>query len=374
MTRRIVAIFLLLLLMCLVIVFARLFYISPGKPKPFLDAQGMLIPGSIAEKIETNINGVNQGIILRGINTQNPILLYVHGGPGIPEYALSEMYPTGLEDHVTICWWEQRGAGLSYDFEMNPRTITEEQLIQDTLEVTRYLRRRFGQDRIYLLGHSWGSYIAIQAAARFPEYYHGYIGVSQVSVTRQSELLGYQYLMNLYAASNNSRMMRKLQAFPVEESDDALYDYFLSPFRDKTLHSLKLGTMYAMRSRFWGTLVPIIQCRAYTLGEKIRLWRSAVFIQRSTRLFREYFEADLPSRISGLPIPLYFISGIYDQTVSGNLAEDMLKNLRAPRKGFYAFTQSANSPIFEEPRRFLQIITGEVLKGMVNSADGSYTP
>ena len=353
---------------------AWLFSVSPGIPLPLHGADGYRIQGSISEKIETNINGVNQGMILRGCDARNPILLYVHGGPGVPEYALSEKYPSRLEEHFTLCWWEQRGVGLSYAFTASAAPITEEQLILDTLEVTRYLQKRFGQERIYLLGHSWGSYIALQAAARFPQYYQGYIGMSQVSNTRESERLGYQYILNRIRASGNTRMAKKLLAYPVMESEAALYSYFTSQLRVAYLHSLKLGTMYSMRSRFWGMFVPILQCRAYTLGEKFRIWRSSIVIQKSSILIREFYEADLPSRIRAIPLPLYFISGIYDQTVSAVLAEDMLKKIDAPVKGFYIFTRSANSPLFEEPERFVAIMADDVLKGLVGLADGNYAP
>lgn len=139
---------------------------SPGKPEPFLDENGNLLAGSISEKIRVNINGMEQGMFIKSKNINNPVLLFVHGGPGMPEYWLTQNYPTGLEDHFTVVWWEQRGAGLSYNPDIPAETMTAEQFISDTLEVTNYLRQRFGKEKIYLMAHSWGSYIGIQAAAR----------------------------------------------------------------------------------------------------------------------------------------------------------------------------------------------------------------
>ena len=113
--------------------------------------------GSLVDKVHTNINGVEQGMFIRSTDAAHPVLLYLHGGPGMPTYFLNRKYPTGLEENFTAVWWEQRGAGLSYDAKIPPVTMTVEQIIADTLAVTDYLRSRFGKEKIYLMGHSWGS-------------------------------------------------------------------------------------------------------------------------------------------------------------------------------------------------------------------------
>ncbi len=160
---------------------------SPGKSEPFLDENGNLLAGSISEKTWVHINGVEQGMFIKSKNVNNPVLLFVHGGPGMPEYWLTQRYPTSLEDYFTVVWWEQRGAGLSYNPNIPAETMTAEQFVSDTLEVTNYLRNRFGKEKIYLMGHSWGSYIGIQAAARAPELFHAYIGIGQISHQIESE-------------------------------------------------------------------------------------------------------------------------------------------------------------------------------------------
>src|SRR6185369_1068873 len=141
----------------------------PGKPTPFLDEHSDVLPGSIAEKTFVTINGVQQGMFIKGKDVRNPVLLYVHGG--MPDYFLTQKYPTGLEDYFTVVWWEQRGAGLSYRPDMPREMLTPEQLVSDTVAVTNYLRNRFGQDRIYLMAHSGGTFVGIQAAARATDLY-----------------------------------------------------------------------------------------------------------------------------------------------------------------------------------------------------------
>ena len=125
-----------ILLAGIIILTGILLAMSPGKPQPFLDENGDPLEGSISEKIHVDINGVEQGMFIKSKDSSNPVLLFVHGGPGMPEYWLTQRYPTGLEDHFTVVWWEQRGAGLSYSPDIPPETMTAEQFISDTLEVT----------------------------------------------------------------------------------------------------------------------------------------------------------------------------------------------------------------------------------------------
>jgi pimeloyl-ACP methyl ester carboxylesterase len=178
---------------------------SPGTPRPFEDAAGAPLPGSISEKTWADINGIKQGMVIRGRSQHNPVLLWVHGGPGMPDYLLTEQYPTSLEDLFTVVWWDQRGAALSYDPSIPPETMTIEQFVSDTLAVTDYLRQRFHQEKIYLLGHSWGSLIAIQVAARSPERYHAYLGMAQIVHQVESEKLAYDFMLAEYRRRGTPR-------------------------------------------------------------------------------------------------------------------------------------------------------------------------
>lgn len=127
---------------------------SPGTVPVLRDAEGTVIPGSLSERVTIEIGGVPQGMIIQSVHPSNPVLLFLHGGPGMPEFFLQATHPTGLEEDYTVVWWEQRGAGISWSPELDPDDLTIERLILDTIEVADYLRERFGQDRILLLGHS----------------------------------------------------------------------------------------------------------------------------------------------------------------------------------------------------------------------------
>ena len=247
-----------------------LFWSYPGKPRPFVDKRGRPLEGSISEKIHVNINGVQQGMFIKSKDQTHPVLLYLHGG--LPEYFLTERYPTGLEDDFTVVWWEQRGAGLSYSADIPRETMTVEQMIADTLAVTNYLRQRFGKEKIYLMGHSGGTFIGIQAArtsaAAVPRLHrHGADGV--LSSNRKDWPTN--YMLEQFKANGNKKMVRKLEAAPVTLAGGTPAAYLA--VRDEAMHSLGIGTTHDMKSVVTGIFLPSLQSREYTVGEKINLWR-----------------------------------------------------------------------------------------------------
>lgn len=344
-----------------------LFIYSPGKPDPFLDDNGKLLTNSISEKVFVNIGGLRQGMFIKSKNQENPVLLYLHGG--IPDYFLTKNYPTGLEDYFTVVWWEQRGFGLSFSADIPAETMNLDQMISDTKEVTNYLRTRFGQEKIYLMGRSGGTFIGIHAAARAPELYHAYIGVGQMSNHFNSEKMAYEYILKKYRDARKWKMVRKLEASPV--TDSIPYGYL--QLRDQTMHSLGIGTTHDMNSVITGLFIPSLTFREYTLKEKYNLWRGKA--QSGVHpLWDEMIATDLAQQVNEVNIPIYFFHGIYDYTVSYPLAKNYFKALHAPVKGFYTFENSAHSPHFEEPQRVHKIFANDVLKGKVSLADKKILP
>ncbi len=333
---------------------------SPGKPRPIVDEHGRPLPGSISEKLHLTINGVRQGMFIRSRDARNPVLLFLHGGPGMPEYWLTHRYPTGLERHFTVAWWEQRGAGMSYSPDIPAETMTIEQFMADTLAVTDYLRTRFGVEKVYLMAHSWGSYLGIQVAATKPEWFHAYVGVSQITHQIRSERLSYEYMLQQFTELGDTRMVRKLAAAPVTMSVPLPPAY--DALRDKAMHTLGVGTTRDMRSVVTGIFLPSWTFRDYTMAEKVKLWRGKRFSKRSG-LWDRMQATDLTALVTELRIPAYFLHGSYDYTVSCPMAKSYAGRLKAPIVGFYTFEQSAHSPFLEEPERTVRILTEDVLAG-----------
>ena len=353
-----------LFLVCTLILVGALLAMSPGRPEPMVDQNGRPLAGSLSEKIFVEINGVPQGMFIQSKDRNNPVLLYLHGG--MPDYFLKQKYPTGLEEIFTVVWWEQRGSGISYRDSIPKESITQEQLISDTLAVTNYLRERFHQDKIYLMGHSGGTFFGIQAAARAPELYHAYIGAAQMSNTLKSEKLAYDYMLQQFKADGNTDMVRKLEAVPVTMEGGVPAGYHA--LRDIAMHSLGIGTTHDMKSIVTGLLIPSFTFREYTLMEKVNMWRGKARNGISV-LWETSLATDLSQHVTEFDLPVYFLEGVYDYTCNYAVAREYFETVTAPVKGFYTFEQSAHSPIFEEPEKVRRILREDVLTGTNRLAD-----
>lgn len=345
------------ILTCLLILGISFRASSPGNTEPFLYENGKTVAGSISEKIWVPINGVEQGMFIKGKDKTKPVLLFLHGGPGMPEYAISREYPLVLEDHFVVCWWEQRGAGLSYYPEMLPEALTFDQLIADVIEVSNYLRKRFNEDKIYLMAHSGGTFIGIQAAARAPELFHAYLAMAQITNQLESEKLAYKYMVERFTQLGAQKMLRKFRKYPVDKINTP--DYYV--MRDAPMHRLGIGTTRAMKSVISGVFWPVMLNKEYTFTEKINIWRGKSFTTKTVGLWNKLVQTDLTKKVEKLDIPVYFFHGKHDYTTNYQLAKDYFEKLQAPVKRFYTFEQSAHSPLFEEPEKMKFILKNEIL-------------
>lgn len=345
-----------------------LLVISPGRPSPIVDEHGRPVVGSISEKIRVTINGVEQGMFIRGRDATKPVLLFVHGGAGMPEYFLAQKYPTALEtleEQFTVCWWERRGAGLSYAANLSPQTMTIEQMISDLLAVTDYLRDRFQEDKIYLMAHSGGTFFALQSVARSPQSYYAYIAVAQIVYQLKSENVAYQYMLKRFRELGDAGMVRRLESAPPTMAVPLPASYMA--IRDQAMHSLGVGTTRQMRSVITGVFLSSWLSPNYTVMEKVNIWRGKAF--SDGLLWNKILATDLATTVTSVAIPVYFLHGIYDYTVTLPETKAYFERLKAPVKGFYTFQGSAHSPMFEEPERMRQILEQDVFEGTNSLAD-----
>ncbi|PKN82901.1 MAG: alpha/beta hydrolase, partial [Chloroflexi bacterium HGW-Chloroflexi-8] len=306
------------LLIGILAVTSLLFIWSPGEAKPLMDENGEVMINSLSEKTFIKVNGTTQGMFIKSANTNNPVLLFLHGGPGMPEYFLTQQYPTRLENDFTVVWWDRRGAGLSYSPNISKETLTIEQSIIDTIAVTNYLRDRFGKEKIYLMGHSGGSFIGIQVAKRAPELYYAYIGMAQMVYQVKSEKLAYEYMLPKYREMGDTRMVRLLENNPVTLSVPLPLGY--EKIRDEAMHRLGVGSTRDMDSVITGVFLPSWKFPEYTLKEKINLWKGKFFTHSA--MWNEMIATDLTQNFTEFDLPIYFLEGKYDYTCSYELAKE----------------------------------------------------
>jgi pimeloyl-ACP methyl ester carboxylesterase len=173
-------------------------------------------------------------------------------------------------------------------------------------------------------------------------------------------------MLEQFKANGDKRMVRRLGKASVTLTPPLPPSY--ARVRDEAMHKLGVGTTRDMRSVVTGIFLPSWQCRAYTLGEKINLWRGKLFSH--ALLWDEMLATDLTQQVTALALPVYFLHGQFDYTCSYALAHAYFEQLQAPLKGFYTFAESAHSPVFEEPERVGQVLREDVVMGTNRLADG----
>ncbi len=345
------------IIVILVVLFLILWIWSPGKVKPYTDEKGNVLADSVAEITKVDIGGMNQGMIIKGKNVDNPVILFLHGGPGNPEYVFAKNSRLNLEDSFTVCWWEQRGTGMSYSSDIKPGTITMEQMISDTVEVTNYLRERFGKDKIYIMGHSWGSFLGVHVAERYPELYEAYIGIGQVVNQMESEKLGYDKMLEVAQADGDTKSIEKLKKFNLNSIEKIPSDYLVT--RSEIMTNQGYGVFHKPTSKF-ELLLPIFQLPEYTLADKYG-YAMGSMLCLDQPINEAVYTTNLLDTINDLKIPVYITHGAFDLQVSYQLSKEYFEKLNAPIKKFYTFENSAHSPFVEEPEKFIEIMLTDVL-------------
>lgn len=316
------------------------------------------------EKKYIKVNGIKQGMVLQSENIENPVLLFLHGGPGSPEIAFTQEYPTGLEKIFTVCWWEQRGSGMSYHQNIPKETMTMEQMISDTIVVTKYLRKRFGKEKIYIMGHSWGTLLGVLTVQKVPELFYAYIGIGQLARQAESERLAYTFMLHKFRANGNQKMVRKLEKFPIDKGHRISMKYLA--VRSQGMMKLRIGIMHHMTSMM-DCVRLVLRYKGYTWRDKLSFPMGSNFSLNC--LWDCVLQMDLFKQVPKLEIPVYVLHGRFDYQVSYSIAKKYVQALEAPVKGFYTFKHSAHSPCFEEAEKMCHILQEDVLKNKSDLAD-----
>ncbi|MFT4073764.1 MAG: alpha/beta hydrolase [Dysgonamonadaceae bacterium] len=338
-----------LLCACLLIVWIN----SPGKLSPLKDVEGKNIQGSISEKLWIEVNGMQQGMFIRGENPDNPVILFLHGGPGTPLLPFISHFEKSerLEKYFTVCYWDQRGSGMSYNSSIALETMTIEQLVDDTRQITEYLKSRFNQEKIYLMGQSWGTYLGVKTIEKYPENYLAYIGIGQLSNQKESERLAYKYMLQNARKIGDKEVIKKLEGHNPDAETFPDNEYLIK-VRTAIVNKYGIGMMHE-----GVTKTQMLQCmlafKGYTITEKINFLRGADFSMEY--LFQLVLNDNLFESSLVFEIPFYILQGEYDYQVSYCLAKEYLDTLEAPRKDFFTFNNSAHSPNMEEPEEFVKI-------------------
>jgi pimeloyl-ACP methyl ester carboxylesterase len=297
-------------------------------------------PNSIASLERIRIGGVDQYILIRGNDSSLPVLLFLHGGPGMPAMYLAHSFQCELEKEFVVVQWDRRGAGKSYREDISS-TLTTEQLVADTVELTNVLRARFHQDKIYLVGHSWGTYLGMLVIVRHPELYHAYVGIGQLALS--SPIAGIQ---DEYIRQTARRMGDQDAIKELEEKGASVRETLLFKFGGE-IHKAKSFTPLLLT----GLAAPEYSLRdARNIPKGVSLY-SRNFVYNS-------ISVELMDAVTQVKIPVYFFTGRYDYTDPFALTEQYFSKISAPEKHIVWFEESAHFPFYEEPAAFATQMRG----------------
>lgn len=298
------------------------------------------------------IGGINQYVLLRGESRKHPVLLFLHGGPGMPMIPFSHAMPF-LEKHFIVVHWDQRGAGKSRQADIPPGSMTVEQFISDTHDMADFLRNRFNVPKIYLAGHSWGSLIGLLTAARYPDMFYAYAGVSQITNMGESEELSYRFALKEAESRGSS-----LAAAELRRAGPPPYRSLLDLFTQRKWVENFGGDFYADPG-----LIRLVELAFsspyYSVGDLCRLLEGFYVSLRA--LWDEFYAADLFRDVPKLAVPAYFFEGVHDRAVPSALVKRYSDALEAQKKEIVWLEGSGHWPHLEEPEKFSALFVKKVL-------------
>ena len=326
---------------------------SGTSPKRFTFKDGK----SIASLEKLTIGNSVQWVLIRSENTKNPILLFLHGGPGTSELTLNRKNTRTLERYFTIVNWDQRGAGKSYAAAGDGSRMVIDQFVSDIIELTQYLEKRFGKKKITLVGHSWGTAIGVLAVAKRPDLFNGYIGIGQMSDVTEGETISYEWTLRQAGLAKNARDVEKLMEIGRPPYSGDWRAKFMSQRRILGKYG---GEYYGSRVGAFGVVFrSLLLSTEYTLMDRFNYFRG---IFGSVKLlFPQLLKVNLFGLVPELAVPVWFMLGRHDYEVPSVLSEKYFNALEAPSKELIWFEKSAHLPNTEERELFNGILIDRIL-------------
>lgn len=301
---------------------------------------------------QVDINGNSHGIMIRGNDKDNPVILFVHGGPGASEIPYADKYQDLLETKFTVVHYDQRASGKSFHFSEDYSNLSPDLLVEDLLAMTNYITERLGKEKVILIGHSYGTYIGMQAAYKAPEKYEAYVGIGQMSDMIESEIDNLNYVIDQAQSAGNTDDVLYLQGLTEKIKNGDMF----TPRN----YVIKYGGATRLIDNPDGNNIGMLLSSEYNLLDVIRYNYGLTYSQNI--LLKNITENPLPSIVTKLELPFYFIMGKYDYMTSSNAAIKYFDMIEADKKEFISFDQSAHYPQFEEKEKFYEWMCDTFIK------------
>ncbi|WP_347350770.1 alpha/beta hydrolase [Intrasporangium sp.] len=350
-------------LLCLGLVLFGVALARPARTAPIPGADGRPLPGSIAELVRVEVGGHELGLMIRGHDVTDPVLLFLAGGPGGSELGAMRRHAQGLEEDFVVATFDQRGTGTSHHQLEPVETMTLKRAVADVVEVSRYLRDRFDTDRIYLVGQSWGSTLGVLAVQDSPALYRAFVGVGQMVSQRETDRIFRADTLAWARRVGDEALARELTAIGPPPYADVL-DYETALSHEQQVYPYDHGP----NSEGAGGFSENLFVEEYTLLEQVH--NLGAFLDVFTILYPQLQDIDFRRSATRLEVPVYLVQGAFEARGRAVLADEWFGLLQAPHKQLVVLDTSGHRPIFEQPQRFHEVMVGIVLA----QTEGRATP
>jgi proline iminopeptidase len=306
----------------------------------------------VNEKIFISLGGEAQYVEITGASSKNPVLLFLHGGPGWPQTPHLRYFNAALTKFVNLVAWEQPGCGKSFMNNPNPKNLSVEQLVNNAHELTQLLKKKFKQNKIYLAGFSWGSALGIQLVHKYPEDYAAYFGISQIIDINRSIELSREWIKQQAEIKKDKATLKIVEQ--LKNKDTSLckspLDCFFKKYELLTLYG---GAIYKKESE---AEIKIAETKYDDY--KNYDWLKG-FMYSASKIGDAVFEINF-TNITRLKIPVYFFIGRHDWSLPAIVTEDFYNKLTAPKKEMVWFEASGHECLEEEPANFNKAIINRI--------------
>ena len=320
-----------------------------------LERAGTAAPVSIKRSEHLSVDGAKLYLQIRGADRTAPVLLWLHGGPGGAERPLFRYFNGDLEKRFVVVYWDQRGAGRSFDPKADPHRLTIAQHLADLDTVVDHLRQSLGQNKIVLMGHSWGAALGALYAQAYPEKVSAFIGVNPLIATLKGQQAEYDFVCAEASRRKDDKddeVLARLQEIgppPLKGRRQVLAMERLVQRYGGVFHKKPPRTWILVRAIFTGLVTP---------------WEISRLIHANNvsleAMNTELLGLDLSRSVSAVDVPVLFFLGRYDRHANAELAAAYFETLHAPVKRVQWFEKSAHNIPFEEPRLFNATVVREL--------------
>lgn len=299
---------------------------------------------------EIKLGGLKQWIFIRGENKINPVLIFLHGGPGVPlmGMASSRKSDANLIKHFTVVHWDQRGAGKSYNNDIPRDSMTIDRFVEDCNELIDYIRNRLSTQKVFIVGHSWGSVIGIKTAYKYPEKIHAYVGIGQIISDYEQQKISYSFVVEKAEKAGDVKIQNAIKAIgpPPYDSPKKINEKDKYIFQYGGIARGGVKQIISLMSNF-------LTSPEYSLLEGFRSFGNKGYSFCMSVMWKEIKNINLIKEIQSIKVPLYFFEGKFDMATPTVIVENVYNNLDFDTKNgkkLIIFENSAHFPMIENEK------------------------